>query len=567
MSLGLTQRIILVFSLLIALFFGVRISMVTADVPKWGLYNYSQIDESYYNLLALNFYKTYQLHSVEMDGVLKATYAENLLANAITTVSLFIFGDNYYGFRLGHILFSTFAFFLFLLLVYKATRALNEKLAIWNTLLLGLIFSCSQSLVWPNVINEPTGTRLSIIIIFVYMATFWLEKNVNKNLSDSKFAFNIGLLAAFCWLFVYPSNVFLIPTSFIILLVAAEKQIRKDYKSAVKPLMSWFGAIAFTAIIFAIFRALLLTQGENLSYSNFSDRIFQYSPLQSFDLLLKSSFLRDNFSAAIMLQLSLGILFFSRKIKSSQFLVVSTSLYFLVLQLLFINDYPFRKTIVLFPLLLLLFPYAYHALGRFKFSFYSLLTLLFLTVLSGVTFYLFYSSFQSEADRTLFAISAAMLAAVLACILFLKNNIAQKCMYVVLIMSSISSAMQLSAMSAAKTENFKYCMQSLNKSLPKDSFVFGFSHGFWLYNSWTPVGDEYVYNYNYPPEKQENDADVLYRKFNGERSIFKIALVPQSKIDQSRWAIVKDIDFCTDNPYARPANDHQKLFLLRYNGK
>ena len=105
-------------ALLILLFF-IRIINIEADIPQNYLVNYLSIDEGIYGNLALNLQNWGSLmYPLKVSGVGLRHNPQillNIIGNLIIYIFMFIFGDNYYGFRLG-IVFIAFLTLVFIIL-------------------------------------------------------------------------------------------------------------------------------------------------------------------------------------------------------------------------------------------------------------------------------------------------------------------------------------------------------------------------------------------------------------------------------------------------------------------
>ena len=560
----LPQRFFSISIPLAILFLGIRFFLVNADIPSWKAFSYSQVDEAYYSMQALNLYKHSHINSAKYDGVLTTASTENLFSNLITTISLYLFGDNYYGLRLGHILFSLISFIIFLRLVYQSFSQTTEFWKTIITALIGLMYCLTAGLIWPNILNEPTGTRLNTLIIFIFFFVQLASKEHSDNQSSKDLALKSGLLAGFLSFFVYPTNFFILPATLVSVLLIKRINTGFDYKKAMPHCLFFFSGAALNAVLFFITRQLILTQGEAVMYSSFGDRILSFTPIENFKNLILASFMRDNLPFAVLAVLAVILLFFSFKNKNSQQIILTQLFLFFCFQILFLNDFSFRKTLVVIPILLLFIPYVYESLKHIQMNIEQYLLVLFTSVLLVGTIFLEYKKTLPNFEINLTLIAMLLMAICTTALLFFKAAIAEKSFVLLLSLCLVLAVKQTNLILASKTTVFETCLSTLSEIIPENSFVFGYSQGFWLYNKWTPIGNEYVYTYNHPAEKQESDADKLYSLHNGERPIYKITMQPSKDINVQRWEVTKDIDYCTENPYESKDNTHPKFFLLKY---
>ena len=125
----IVQKIIYV--LLFLLFF-VRIINIEADIPQTYLVDYSSTDEGIYANLALNLQNWGTLmHPLKVSGITLKHNPQiilDIIGNLVTYVFMYIFGDNYYGFRLGVV----FIAFLTVVFIIISIRNLKKNYGIKN---------------------------------------------------------------------------------------------------------------------------------------------------------------------------------------------------------------------------------------------------------------------------------------------------------------------------------------------------------------------------------------------------------------------------------------------------
>ena len=116
------QKIVLFFLLFL---FMVRIVNIDGDIPQTYLIDYSSTDEGIYGNLALNLQNWGTLmHPLKMSGIALEQNLQIILdifGNMVIYPFLLIFGDNYYGFRLG-IVFIAFLSLIFMILSIKKLK-------------------------------------------------------------------------------------------------------------------------------------------------------------------------------------------------------------------------------------------------------------------------------------------------------------------------------------------------------------------------------------------------------------------------------------------------------------
>lgn len=217
---NIVQRLIY---LLLLLLFLIRIINIEADIPQTYLVDYSSTDEGIYGNLALNLQNWGTLmHPLKISGI---TLEQNLqiildiIGNTVIYVFMFIFGDNYYGFRLGIV----FVAFLTLIFIVLSIKKLKENYGInhhYFEILTLLFLDINFIFYSASRVVEPTIFRLffSSIIIYIYIS-------VKRN---SLRSFLIGLFTTISIFLVYINNTFLILGIVIYILILLFMKQKKE---------------------------------------------------------------------------------------------------------------------------------------------------------------------------------------------------------------------------------------------------------------------------------------------------------------------------------------------------
>ncbi|MCL4581090.1 hypothetical protein YWH7199_06540 [Fusobacterium nucleatum YWH7199] len=217
---NIVQRLIY---LLLLLLFLIRIINIEADIPQTYLVDYSSTDEGIYGNLALNLQNWGSLmHPLKMSGI---TLEQNLqiildiIGNTVIYVFMFIFGDNYYGFRLGIV----FVALLTLIFIVLSIKKLKENYGInhhYFEILTLLFLDINFIFYSASRVVEPTIFRLffSSIIIYIYIS-------VKRN---SLRSFLIGLFTTISIFLVYINNTFLILGIVIYILILLFMKQKKE---------------------------------------------------------------------------------------------------------------------------------------------------------------------------------------------------------------------------------------------------------------------------------------------------------------------------------------------------
>ena len=217
---GIVQKIIYV--LLFLLFF-VRIINIEADIPQTYLVDYSSTDEGIYANLALNLQNWGTLmHPLKVSGITLKHNPQiilDIIGNLVTYVFMYIFGDNYYGFRLGVV----FIAFLTVVFIIISIRNLKKNYGIKNYYfeIFTLIFLDTSFIFYSaSRVVEPTIFRLFFSAIIL-----WTFVSVRKNSLKS---FLIGFFTTISIFLVYVNNTFLILGILIYILILFFMKQKKE---------------------------------------------------------------------------------------------------------------------------------------------------------------------------------------------------------------------------------------------------------------------------------------------------------------------------------------------------
>ena len=193
---------------ILALVYFLRVLNIDADLPPWGVLGYQPIDEGIYSALAINAYNygTLSLADIYPGGysLVSSQDIASPIMNLVVYLGMKLFGDNYFGFRVGSVVIG----FVSLLVIYSLTCRLFEKCETiapykWAASFLAVLIM-TISFVFYNAsrIVEPSIYRmLSVLLVAWFFAGSRYTLPVRS--------FFIGLLVIGSVFFVYATNVFL----------------------------------------------------------------------------------------------------------------------------------------------------------------------------------------------------------------------------------------------------------------------------------------------------------------------------------------------------------------------
>ena len=330
----------------IIIYFISRILFIESDLPLWRVLNYQPIDEFYYCINGFNLFENHLYYTP--DGDITTGYAQNLFVY----ITLKIFGNNYFGLRMASVISGALILLLLYLVIYEFNKSTwydssNKR---WLKILLIFYLITEFHFFVASKVLEPTIFRLLVTLLIIY----YLLKANYKNLNLTSF---LGaLFSSIGFFFVYPTNFFLIPATFITLIfIHKTKRLQTFF---------WFTAgiiITFCSYIILLFVVFKMQPSEWLDKilyfkGEFGERVaFSLIPyLVNIKGLLKTSFLNNNYLLSILFIYSIPF-FIKQVLNNSEkvFKIISIFLIVFILQCIFINDYPVRKLLMMLPFLII----------------------------------------------------------------------------------------------------------------------------------------------------------------------------------------------------------------------
>ena len=117
--------------------------LLESDLPPWGVIAYQPIDEGIYANLALNFINFDSInpndyYAGQYEYLMQSHMICNVVGNFFTALSLLVFGDNYFGLRMGVVFIGYLILILFCLTIneLRKTYGAEEKGALTMAFLL-----------------------------------------------------------------------------------------------------------------------------------------------------------------------------------------------------------------------------------------------------------------------------------------------------------------------------------------------------------------------------------------------------------------------------------------------
>jgi 4-amino-4-deoxy-L-arabinose transferase-like glycosyltransferase len=396
-----------------ALYF-LRVLYLDADAAPWGVVTYQPIDEGVYGDLALNVINFGSMNPNDYyQGLyqyqMQAHVISGFFTNMVVLFFLKLFGDTYYGFRMGSVVVGYLILLLFYLTLKEMARKAAHKAALEGSGPAGqgsptavgfaqdaagrrrclAAFACVLVLLFSFVFYdacrfvEPSIYRLLFVQAIIYCF-------IKESFSIRVKAFLIGFLWICSVFFVYITNVFVglpILVYLVFLLMQRRSKEARDYLlygllgllSAYALALIYYGVVWGTSPLANLISGVLIFQQQGYNYGNYKLAAGMVQNIQAF---LTSNIVLYGLPLLPLLFLGLPKLVRAMVGKEEDILFVFFLVIGMLLQVLVSQDYITRKAIIIFPAVLLL---VYRALWSGEHQVGKPGTWLVYTLLAGLT--------------------------------------------------------------------------------------------------------------------------------------------------------------------------------------
>lgn len=365
--------LIIIFSVV---YFLTRLAYIDSDIPIWELSYYSPIDEFYYTPNAFDMVEGINTPTGKyLDS--EFLFVFNIFQQIFTAISLKIFGDTYLGLRLPSVISGFAVLLIFIVIFYKRFGLLEATIC-------ALVLITDFSFTLSNRIAEPTIFRMAAYSFVLFLI---IEISQRDSFTQRKvgllpiYPLVISLLFTTAWVFVYPTNAFLILAGLIYIVFYEYEKTKTINKEMIFVLCSYFLGI-FT-ILFILLLLMLIFNNRFvdqliyvwLTHSKATiagdSNLFLYKILSHIYSIRLANFFRLNpyFLAVSVVLLSIfafDCLNFIEGLRNRKKLnstlnnnynyncdrLVLAVFFSFLIQTVFINDYPQRKLIAILPILL-----------------------------------------------------------------------------------------------------------------------------------------------------------------------------------------------------------------------
>lgn len=343
---AMKKRSLCIVLVLAAVWF-LRIINLDADLPGYDVSQYMPLDEGYYAMDAIKTVRPELVQKTELidsTGLVQWDAGVSCFTTMLCTVSLFLFGNNYYGLRMASFFGGSLVLLLLLLILVKEKTDRTTKAVI-----LGLAFTSFAFLEACRVV-EPSMARMVFAMLMCY--AFWKYREPK---GYEYFVF--GILSAVSVALAYPTNVFIIGAAGAMIILDKIRFQQKFFKNC-----AWyaaggiFGWLVGEGICFLVQGRFFIQDFIRVVWEKDVSRVsFGLGSIK--DGILR--YLESNlfiYCPLLLILAALGVIYcactgWQKKDRFRLFISGMAALHFL--QSVFTNDFAYRKTIVIFPVLLL----------------------------------------------------------------------------------------------------------------------------------------------------------------------------------------------------------------------
>ncbi len=501
-----------VFVILLCLFC-LRVTGLDKDLPPYGLGAYNPTDEGVYTSMGLNLYNYGSAEpEVQVSGGHVVTpytayhIRNNVIENMLVYAGLSVFGDNYFGFRFPMVLISLVNLILILQITWSIVSKYGDiNKQKWIVLLAEALYTFSFPYLVSSRVVEPTLLRMT----FGLLAFLLFIRIKNRTWRY----FSSGLVITLSLQLVYITNVF-----FYIAILAAGcvEAIREKgkvfFRCAFSCIAGCITAVLLAAGYYAIVWKTNFISNALSIFGDFSG-VAGYTSVGGDGIKSVVGYFLDFFGSNTFI-FHLPLLFVFLMLlpaviqvvirKKDEILTFSLfSVFGLLLQTLYTNDYIFRKAFIILPFAascICIWILRYRDITPFREEKHYKIRNLYLAIISlFVLLLLWYRFFTNRAGTSgdfPAGLKAGLIIEAVICIICITistfgkkltaRNRTMAVMLTVVISFAINSGCSLQYVWMNQSYSEKEAMISLSKYNNKP--VFGaYSYGFSLYNDIQPV--------------------------------------------------------------------------------
>ncbi len=568
----------LLLTLGILLFAGTRLLHLDADVPQPKLMIYSQTDEPYYAVSGFNWnscgdYTDTRLPYCERDAS-TLLFTDSIFSAA----TMFLFGNNYYGFRLSAVLASV----LILLLLLRAFRGMKTQLQPaesplqrWFPVFAVFYLALDPAFLTASRLHEPGIFRalyiVAVLALFVYREKFYARNNWS-------FPVTVGFIAMCSVLLGYPHNAFLVAAAGTAVLVLGwdKKRLGFTFMQCV-----FFGAgLVAGAGLFLLLNKILTGMGlsDMLGFLDTSaDQRMQSGQNAGLLARLRSMFIftfssnifRLNPGLLLLVLLSLPLLALRLRKPGSRpadvFVVLLCGWWFL--QTFFENTYPEKRHVIMLPVFLFLIYRALEAIRVVHFSskyvywgLFAAAALFTLIIIRGMKVSVLPDVPGAQKYWVTGVLGFTMLAATVMVRLIGKTKLNSKIAVLPAIALLFSGSLFTVKEVVGATFQYRDGMKALQAEVGKEKMAGGIAMGVRLYGEGDVFLNSYPWYYNVP--EYTHRMNELFTKHGCMYTVLYPADKKANYIHSAKWLQDKNLEVKFDSVKTFDLGD-RKVILFR----
>ncbi len=341
---------------LLLVLFCLRIAYLDLDSPTYSMLHYTRADEGHYAMQAIKNIMFEELQSAQtLDGGQYRTWDSSacFLCTLFCSITLKLFGKNFYGLRLAAFFAGAISYYLTLKLISNEEKKKNPK-AHWVLLIVGICILFN----FPYLIScrfiDPGIFRIMLLCITMYLV--WKDCN---SINEPRY-FLLGIASTLSIVWGYLTNIFVfVPVAMLLLHDLINKQkIGKKLKNLVLGIViSYFiGEICIYVTQKTTFIATSLRICQAMGDSRLSFSL--YDIIYNLNNLCMGNIFSYNAIFAILSIISVIYVLFSGYKKNDKFRIwLAWLIIGFFVQSIFTNDTLIRKSIVIYLFLMVAFAY------------------------------------------------------------------------------------------------------------------------------------------------------------------------------------------------------------------
>lgn len=520
--------------ILLILLFCIRLFKLDADAPTYNILQYTRVDEGHYAMQAINniMHREMALAKSIDGGAFQVWQASSSFLNtAFCTLTLFLFGDNYYGLRMGSFLAGLISFILLLWMIAGSAHLTaclqnidsdaKERRICFVLLAAGLMGICNFPFLVACRFVDPGIFRIVIIMLTLWYVWYSCRRQ------GAPGYFILGVLSAFSVTWGYLTNIFVFVPCGILLLSELITYYR--YKKSQNPwlkigkfILGILLAFVTGEVILYLLQRYTFIDDTLLVYQSMGDdRVSTYWWMYKNNLVALLTGNIFGYNAAFMVLSVIAVLFllYEGLRRSDRFYLYLSFLSIgFAAQSVFTNDNLIRKSIVIYPVLLTSIAFFLLSLDLQSFKALKgkgrILLCLAVAALSALGFYMTVNrlSLLEEGDMNSGMKQFILwinLAGLLLFLLFLSIKKARTPIlaWVVLAIAFLLPHLPLAYEYVVRAGyEDKTIMTQLGEIIGDDYVLGGYPYGYCLYNDFVPLSSTYD---KFIPEERDARAKVL----------------------------------------------------------